>query len=192
MAEGVKDHEVVSIYPLDDDTKEELLNAAREAVLNWTTKDGWPVGVVHSVVWTKGSFWMTAAAHRHRIAALRRDPRCSVVVTGAGTSLGAGRTITAKCRCTIHEDEATKKWFYHELAFRPEADPEQAAAFEERLDSPLRVVMELVPEKWIVFDGRKMGRDTAGTLTDEEKGPMLSSDAVRLQKELERRGLAGS
>ncbi|MCY3646171.1 MAG: hypothetical protein F4Y50_00215 [Dehalococcoidia bacterium] len=185
-----KDHETVSIYPLDDDVKEELLNTVGEAVLNWSTKDGWPVGVMHAVVWAKGSFWMTAAAHRHRMAALRRDPRCSVVLTSTGTHLGPGKTITAKCRCVMYEDRETKDWFYHALAFRPGADPEQAAAFEKSLDSPLRVVMELVPEKWITFDGAKMGMATAGVLPDEQKGPMLSSDAVRLEKELKARGLA--
>lgn len=185
-----KDHETVSIYPLDDDVKEELLNTVGEAVLNWSTKDGWPVGVMHAVVWAKGSFWMTAAAHRHRMAALRRDPRCSVVLTSTGTQLGPGKTITAKCRCVMYEDRETKDWFYHALAFRPGADPEQAAAFEKSLDSPLRVVMELVPEKWITFDGAKMGMATAGVLPDDKKGPMLSSDAVRLEKELKSRGLA--
>ena len=73
---------------------------------------------------------------------------------------------------------------------RPEATEEQASAFEKTLDSPLRVVMELVPEKWITFDGAKMGLATAGMLTDEQKGPPLSSDAVRLEKELKARGLA--
>ena len=148
-----KDHETVSIYPIDDDVKEELLNSVREAVL-------------------------------------RRDPRCSVVLTSTGTHLGGGKTITAKCRCIMHEDRETKDWFYHALAYRPEATEEQAAAFENTLDSPLRVVMELVPEKWITFDGAKMGLATAGVLTDEQKGPMLSSDAVRLEKELKARGLA--
>ena len=185
-----KDHETVSIYPLDEDVKEELLNSVREAVLNWSTRDGWPVGVMHAVVWARGSFWMTAAAHRHRIAALRRDPRCSVVLTSTGTHLGPSKTITAKCRCVMHEDRATKDWFYHALAFRPEASEEQAAAFEKTLDSPLRVVMELIPEKWITFDGMKMGMATAGQLPEDQKGPMLSSDAVRLEKELKARGLA--
>ena len=118
-----KDHETVSIYPLDDDVKEELLNTVGEAVLNWSTKDGWPVGVMHAVVWAKGSFWMTAAAHRHRMAALRRDPRCSVVLTSTGTHLGPGKTITAKCRCVMYEDRETKDWFYHALAFRPGPTP---------------------------------------------------------------------
>ena len=40
-----------------------------------------------------------------------------------------------------------------------------------------------------MLDSDKMAKDTAGQLTDEERGPMLESDAKRMQKELERRGL---
>ena len=57
------------------------------------------------------------------------------------------------------------------------------------LDSPLRVVLEVTPEKFITYDGVKMARDTAGKLPDEEKGPALSVDADRLPREIERRGL---
>lgn len=186
-----RDHETVSIYPLDDDVKEELLSTVGEAVLNWSTKDGWPVGVMHAVVWAKGSFWMTAAAHRHRMAALRRDPRCSVVLTSTGTHLGPGKTITAKCRCIMHEDRETKDWFYPEFAAKLNpTNPEAAAAFAATLDSPLRVVLEVVPEKWILFDGAKFGADAAGTLSDDQKGPKLSADAERMPAELERRGIS--
>ena len=42
-----EDHEQVSIYPFSDEAREELLSKASECVFNWTTKDGWAVGVVH-------------------------------------------------------------------------------------------------------------------------------------------------
>ena len=34
-----------------------------------------------------------------------------------------------------------------------------------------------------------MAKDTAGILTDEERGPMLSSDAERLPTEMAKRGI---
>ncbi|HCV00400.1 MAG TPA: hypothetical protein DGL25_04280, partial [Dehalococcoidia bacterium] len=61
--------------------------------------------------------------------------------------------------------------------------------FVERLDSPLRIIIEATPEKWITFDSGKSGKDVAGTLTDEERGPRLESDGVRMRAERERRGL---
>ena len=45
------DHEVVSIYRHSDEQIDQLMTKAPECVLMWGTKDGWPVGVVHSFVW---------------------------------------------------------------------------------------------------------------------------------------------
>ena len=51
-------------------------------------------------------------------------------------------------------------------------------------------MLEVVPEKWILFDGAKFGADAAGTLSDDQKGPMLSADAERMPAELKRRGIS--
>ena len=45
------DHEIVSIYPFTEDEVEALMSNAVEAVLMWSTKDGWPVGVTHAFIW---------------------------------------------------------------------------------------------------------------------------------------------
>ncbi|MCC6383171.1 MAG: pyridoxamine 5'-phosphate oxidase family protein [Dehalococcoidia bacterium] len=188
MAAGAKDHETVSIYPLDERQREELLTTASECSLNWSTSDGWPVGVIHSFVWKDGRAWITAGAHRHRIAAIRRNPKVSVVVSSAASKRGPGQSLTLKGRAVVHEDRETKDWFYPALAYKGLSGP-AAEDFVQRLNSPLRVIIEVIPEKWITFDGAKMAMDTMGTLPDDQRGPMLESDAVRLQREIQRRGL---
>jgi hypothetical protein len=69
---AVQDHETVSIYPLDQKQIDSLLAQAGECTLNWSTKDGWPVGVIHAYVWHQGRVWITAAvtaiASRHCVA----------------------------------------------------------------------------------------------------------------------------
>lgn len=189
MPQGVQDHETVSVYPLDPETLENLLVTQGECVFMWATKDCWPVGVIMSYVWHDGRFWVTAGAHRHRIAAVRRNPKVSIAVTSTGTALGPAKTATAKGRCIVHEDRETKDWFYKALASR-RGSPEEAAAFERRLDSPLRVILEVIPEKWITFDGAKFFADEAGLLDESARGPKLSSDAERLPREIKARGLA--
>ena len=52
------DHEMVSIYPFNDDEVDQLMTTASEAVLMWGTKDGWPVGVTHAYVWHEGKIWI--------------------------------------------------------------------------------------------------------------------------------------
>ena len=195
-----KDHEQVSIYPFSDERREELLTKARECVFNWTTRDGWAVGVIHAFVWRDGRGWITCGVHRHRVSAIRRDPRCSLVVSGIAAPDGPNGAITIKGRAIIHDDEETKTWFYPALARGPYGSagangtltPEQeagAAAFEERLDSPLRVIIEIVPEKWITLDSDKMGADTMGQLSDDERGPQLEADSKRMPAELKKRGI---
>ena len=144
-----ENHEVVSIYTLDDDARDAMLLEQKECVLNWSTQDGWPMGVIHSYIWRKGSIWLSAAAHRHRISALRRNPKTSVVITSKGTSLDAGKSITIKGRAKIHDDRELKEWFYPEFASVLRSTPEEVKAFEDMLDSALRIVIEVVPEKWI-------------------------------------------
>jgi general stress protein 26 len=191
MPEGMRDHEVVSVFPFSKDQIDQLMNDARECVLMWGTKDGWPVGVYHSFVWQEGHIWITCAAHRHRVAAIERDPRVSVAVSGVSGLEGTPRgAATIKGRATIREDQQTKDWFYRALAHKSNPDDKAAEEdFFERLDSPLRIIIEVIPEKWITFDSEKSAKDVAGTLTDEERGPRLNSDAVRMRAERKARGL---
>ena len=190
MPDAIEDYEQVSVYALGDAEREALLSTHAECTFNWATRDGWPVGVIMSYLWKDGRFWLTAGAHRHRIEAVRRDPRVSIVVTSTGTKLGPGKSVTAKGRCTVHEDAATKAWFYPEFARHLYPDERQAEAFARRLDSPLRVVLEVAPEKWISYDGVKMFRDAAGKLAPGEKSAPASSHTLRLARELRRCGLA--
>ncbi|MCG8588581.1 MAG: pyridoxamine 5'-phosphate oxidase family protein [Proteobacteria bacterium] len=152
----LEDFEEVHVFPLDEADGEKLLTTHNECVFMWGTRDHWPVGVIMSYVWRDGRFWLTATSQRKRIAAVRRDPRVSVVVTSTGTKLGPNRTITAKGHCTLHDDAETKAWFYPALGDALFPKSPHRDAFVEMLDSPRRLVLEVKPEKWITYDGPKM------------------------------------
>ena len=187
MSVDLENYEMVSIYRLSEVDQERLLLTQRECVFNWCTRDNWPMGVIMSYIWRKGRVWLTAGAHRHRISAVRRNPKVSVVVTSTGTELGRAKTVTAKGICTVHEDTETKDWFYPEFSRALYPDESAASSFQEMLDSPLRVVLEVVPEKFITYDGIKMAAHTAGTLDPSELAEPLEADTVRLRREIERR-----
>jgi len=186
MSEDLENYELVSVYRLNAEDQEALLLAQKECVFNWCTKDSWPMGVIMSYIWRDGRIWLTAGGHRHRISAVRRNPQVSVVVTSTGTDLGPSKTITIKGKCIVHEDRETKEWFYPDFALALRGEPESAESFREMLDSPLRVVLEVVPEKWITYDGIKMRDHTAGTLDESELAEPLESDTVRLPREIQR------
>ena len=186
------DHEIVSIYGFSKDQIDKLMTDTIECNLMWSTKDGWPVGVIHSFVWHEDKIWLTFSAHRHRAQAIKRDNRVSVTVTSTAaiTKDCPQGSATIKGRGFFHDDDETKSWFYRALSKK--VSPNNQAGednFYAVLDSPLRVILEIVPEKWITFDANKSARDMAGKLPESEKTPRLSSDSVRMNKERNKRGL---
>lgn len=189
------DHEMVSIYPFSDEEVDQLMNNSNECVLMWATKDGWPVGVTHAFVWHDGKIWLTFGAHRHRAVAIRRDPRVSVNVSSGGYPPGVakelpGGAITFKGRAEFFDDDETKGWFYPALSSKlSPTDPDAAKFFTGFLDSPLRTILAITPEKKIMYNARNANRHVAGTISEEELGDRLSSDATRMNAERARRGL---
>ena len=159
-------YEDLTAYGLDEADEAALLAEQDECTFMWATKEGWPVGVIMAYVWRDSRFWLTAAGHRARIHAVRRDPRVSVCVTSKGTSLGGLKTVTYKGTCTIHDDDATKSWFYPALARHLiPGDEAFAAHFERFLDSPERVILEMGPTQRIDYDGVKMMAATIEWIT---------------------------
>jgi nitroimidazol reductase NimA-like FMN-containing flavoprotein (pyridoxamine 5'-phosphate oxidase superfamily) len=152
-----RDWEDVRGYDLAPDDETELLARQTECTFVWLGASGHPVGVVMNFVFRDGRFWLTASRRRKRIAAVERDPRVSVVLSSRGSGIAARRSLTYQGRCVVHDDDATKEWFYPALAaaVRP-GQPERAAAFRAQLDSPGRVVLEVVPRLRIGFDGDRM------------------------------------
>ena len=161
----------------------------------WATKDGWPVGVTHTFLWYDSRIWLTFASHRHRAEAIHRDPRVSVNVSSAGypprSEKGLPRgAITFKGRGEFFEDDKTKSWFYPALSRKLTPTNEDAAKFfTEFLDSPLRTILAVTPEKKIMYNSRNADRHVAGRISEEELGDRLHSDASRMNAERARRGL---
>jgi hypothetical protein len=189
------DHEMVSIYPFSDAEVDALMNNSMECVLNWSTRDGWPVGVTHAFVWHDGKIWITFASHRHRAAAIKRDPRVSVVVSSAGYRAGAspdlpGGAITFKGRGKFYDDKETLHWFYGALSKKLNPDnAEGEKFFYNLLDSPLRTLLAVTPEKKIMYNGKTAGMHMAGTISEDQLGQRLESDQERMNRERARRGL---
>jgi hypothetical protein len=169
MTIKVSNYRDVSQFGVDPDKLERVLAAQTEAVVMWTTADGWPVGVMHRFVWHDSRFWVTCAEHRKRVKALRTRPKSAISVSSEGTSLGADINIVAKTLAVVHgdDDRAIKSWFFDALADRQRPDePEAQAAFVSRLDHPGRVVIELVPQAWISYDGNRLNAALLGDAYD--------------------------
>ena len=156
------DYTDVSDVGIDDAKRERLYEAQTECSVVWTTRDGWPVGVMHRYVWHDGRFWITCTAERKRVPALRARPQSSVIVSSEGTWLGGDITTTAKTLATIHTDAEVKAWFFPALAERMRTDNAGKAEFVRRLDTPSRLVIELVQQAWITYDGTRLEANLRG------------------------------
>jgi hypothetical protein len=164
MAEKLEDFEDVSVYTIDEQRRDTLLQRGQEAAVVWSTQDGWPIGVMHIYVWRHGCFWVTCTQKRKRVPALRKRPKSSVIA-----AFEDEQTITAKTLATVHESGSEHEdWFFRALAERvlaeqPESVREEGVdGFVERLRSENRVIIQFEPVKWITFDGRRVKAHAAG------------------------------
>ncbi len=179
-------------FPFSNKQIDQLMSTAFECALNWTTQDGWAVGVMHVFTWHEGKVWLNFMSHRHRAAAIRRDPRVSVIVSSQSAPPDAPQgQATMKGVVRFHDgDEDVRQWHYRLLA-KKNSGGNKAAEDElvEKLTNPLRTVLEITPVKWITFDMNKMIGYESGALGNSYKKDLLSSDTERLQAEVARRGL---
>ena len=169
---NMQGYEDVTLYRLSEEREQELLEKQIECNFIWTNKAGASVGVIMNYVAKDGRIWLTATSQRPRIKALKRDPRACVVISSMGTDMGPGKQLTYMGRVVLHEDQATKDWFYPAMAqiISPYPAPTVEAAIEH-LDTPLRVIIELIPEKTIKFDGDAISKASYdGTVPGHEKG----------------------
>lgn len=157
----VDSYEDVSHFELDDAREQRLHAAQTECTFMWTTKDGDPVGVIMNYVVHEGSFWLTCTRRRKRVAAVEARPRVAIAVSSRGTDIGVSQAVTYKGDAFVHDDAATKAWFYPALAarVRPESS-ERQQAFIQHLDTPGRVVIEIRPTARIGFDAENMFKNS--------------------------------
>ena len=150
-------YEDVSMFSLDDKREQTLLDTQTECCFMWSTREGDPVGVIMNFVARDDRFWLTCTRRRKRVAAIEARPRVALAISSRGTDIGISQTVTYKGNAIVHDDDATKAWFYPALAakVRPESTDQQAA-FVHHLASPGRVVIEVVPDKRIGFDAEAM------------------------------------
>jgi hypothetical protein len=162
----VKNYDDVTMYGLTPDKKEALLLKQNELTFIWTTKDGHGMGVTMSYIWRNGRIWCTATEQRARMKALARDPRCCVVISSAGVDDELSQSITFKGRAILHKDQATKDWFYPDFARHARSPAPTPEAFVAFLDTPARIIIEVVPELTITFDGGVMRDTTSAALAE--------------------------
>ena len=157
----------VSHYTLEEEDEQALIAAQNECTFMWSTKEGWPVGVVMSYVYDRSNFWLSVSSLRVRVQAVAREPRTSISITSKGSDMEAPLSLTYKGTCEVLSDQETIDWFLPTLAKRLRAGDEQAQKEFVRLNNtPNRRVLRFNPVKKIGFDSRKMRQATLNAAQD--------------------------
>jgi hypothetical protein len=162
---------------LDAPDRDELLDKQVECTFVFEDERGWPSGVVMNYLRHEGTFWLTAVEGRAHVRALATESRVSIVVSSAGSPLPGRRMVAYRGHATVHRDLTGLGWLLDAFAdrFRP-ADP---VGFRQLLDTPNRVVIEVVPvavasshdhrKLAAALTGREPGRSQRGA-RDEQEG----------------------
>ncbi|MEI6496836.1 MAG: hypothetical protein WCO88_09200 [Actinomycetota bacterium] len=155
------DYEDLTEMRLTDAEVAELIGRGGECVFNWTTREGFPVGVVVAYVYRDGTFWTTCAERRKRVPALRTRPQSGIVINRGG------RTASFRGNSVVHTNadadwKDVKTWFYSALS-GTDRDPDSVRNrnFEKFLDSPHRVIIETPVQLVVGFDTAKFNAFTA-------------------------------
>lgn len=146
------DYEDLTTMRLDEAEVAGMLSAGGECVFNWTTRDGYPVGVVVAFVHRDGRSFTTCAERRQRVPALRARPPSAIVINRGG------KTATFKGDSVVHAHgdagfDELKHWFYRTLSGLDAApDDPYRQSFARFLDSPHRVIIETDARLVVAFD----------------------------------------
>lgn len=155
MSDEQVDYEDLTSMRLVGEELDVLLQSPAECIFNWTTKDGYPVGVVVAFVYHEGKFFTTCAERRKRVPALRARPQSGIVINAGG------KTATYKGDSIVHANgdpgfDELKSWFYPRLSrLDVLPDDEYVQSFAKFLDSPHRVIIETDARLVVGFDTAK-------------------------------------
>lgn len=149
------DYEDLTGMQLSAEELAELIGGGGECIFNWTTKEGYPVGVVVAYIYRDGKFWTTCAERRKRVPALRKRPQSGIVINQGG------RTASFRGDSVVHANgdpdfNELKSWFYATLSgVASSPDDAYRHAFAKFLDSPHRVIIETDAKLVVGFDTAK-------------------------------------
>lgn len=142
---GSKDIEDLSAARMATDGQAQLFEAQTECVLSFN-QGGEPTAVVMSYqVDEQGRFWFATVEGRRQVRGVDSDPRVAVVVSSTGSGLSGRRMVALRGTATVHRDRDVVLDRVRRLA--PRLAPADPDAFVRLLDSPGRVVIEVVPTR---------------------------------------------
>ena len=131
-----------------------FLREHRKAALATLDKDGFPHVVAMNFVARDGAFYMTSYGKAQKVVNIRRNPKVGLMVeTGSAYAELKGVMVRGYCEI-IEGEDAVHQVFAWSAEARGDTYKRPAGASSS---APKRVVLKIVPQKFITWDHSKLG-----------------------------------
>ncbi len=151
---------VAQDYPLEPDEFELLFRENAYCEMGHVNGRGYPVVTPMFYVIKDDHIMMSSIKeYRHKVGHLMKNPKITVCIHNDGTNVRHQKAILVMGLATIHDDDALMRDIHWQIIdkyfFELTTDEERAAVFEA-VHTPLRCIIEVVPEKILTWDLGKM------------------------------------
>lgn len=151
---------VATDYPLENDEFELLFRENAYCEMAHVNKRGYPVVTPMFYVIKNDHLMMSSIKkYRHKVHHLENNPKMTVSIHNDGTNVRHQKAILIMGQAKIHDDDAMMREIHWMIIdkyfFELTTDEEREAAFKA-VHTPLRCIIEVVPEKIMTWDLGKM------------------------------------
>jgi len=151
---------VATDYPLEDEEFELLFRENAYCEMAHVNKRGYPVVTPMFYVIKDDHLMMSSIKkYRHKVHHLEENPKMTVCIHNDGTNVRHQKAILIMGQAKLHDDDAMMRDIHWKIIdkyfFELTTDEERQAAFTA-VHTPLRCIIEVVPEKIMTWDLGKM------------------------------------
>jgi len=151
---------VAQDYPLEPEEFELLFRQNAYCEMAHVNKRGYPVVTPMFYVIKDDHIMMSSIKeYHHKVGCLKKNPKMTVSIHNDGTNVRHQKAILVMGQAVIHDDDALMRDIHWQIIdkyfFELTTDEERAAVFEA-VHTPLRCIIEVVPEKILTWDLGKM------------------------------------
>ena len=151
---------VAQDYPLEPEEFELLLRENAYCEMGHVNGRGYPVVTPMFYVIKDDHIMMSSIKeYRHKVGHLMKNPKMTVCIHNDGTNVRHQKAILVLGQAKIHDDDALMRDIHWQIIdkyfFELTTDEEREAVFEA-VHTPLRCIIEVIPEKILTWDLGKM------------------------------------
>jgi len=147
-------------YPMEPEEFELLYRNNAYCNMSHVNKRGYPIVTPMFYVIKNDNITMsTIKNYRLKVGALMENPKMSVAIHNDGTNVRHQKAILVMGQAKIHDDDAFMREIHWMIIdkyfFELETEEQRQVAFEA-VHTPLRCIIEVIPEKIFTWDLGKM------------------------------------